>query len=133
MKNLLSLFLFAMVITPFSAQILQGADMSQIGMIKPDGTVYDESNKVAGKIKKDGMVTNKSSIIIGYIKEDGSIENESHKLVGFVKADGTIEDAEKKVTGFIKDGVVTDKNNETIGYAKNIPVKWAAAYFFFLF
>jgi len=115
------------------AQILQGAELNTVGQIKGDGTVLDEAGKLAGKIKKDGMVTNASSVITGYIKPDGSIENEAHAVVGFVKEDGEILGPDKKTIGYIKEGVVTNEKNETIGYAKNIPVKWAAVYFFFLF
>jgi hypothetical protein len=132
MKNAFILIIFFCV-TQIRSQTLQGADLNDIGKIKSDGTVLDESNKLMGRFKPDGMVTNKSSVIIGYIKSDGSIQNESKTVVGYVLNDGTIQDAEKKTIGYIKDGVVSNHNNETIGYAKKIPVKWAAAYFFFLF
>lgn len=128
------LFLFAIIITfQGHAQLLQGAELNTVGQIKADGTVLDEAGKLAGKIKKDGMVTNAASVITGYIKADGSIENEAHVVVGFVKEDGEIQGPDKKTIGYIKEGVVTNEKNETIGYAKNIPVKWAAVYFFFLF
>ena len=50
-----------------------------------------------------------------------------------VQNDGTVLDKDKKQIGQIKDGTVTGGNNETIGYAKGVPVKWAAVYYFFLF
>ena len=115
-----------------SSQELQGADMSKVATIKSDGTVFDESDKLAGHFKKDGMVTDKQSVIIGYIKNDGTIEDRTHTAVGYVLSDGTILDKDKKQIGSIKDGVVSG-GGETIGYAKGINVKWAAAYFFFLF
>ncbi len=115
------------------SQALLGPEMNQVGMIKPDGTVLDEAGKLAGRIKKDGMVTDKQSIITGYIKDDGAIENEKHSAVGYVQNDGSILDKDKKVIGYIKEGVVSSANNETIGYAKGVPVKWAAVYYFFLF
>jgi hypothetical protein len=121
------------VASEMNAQALLGPEMNKVGMIKPDGTVLDESDKLAGRIKKDGMVTDKQSVITGYIKEDGTIENEAHSVVGYVQNDGTILDKDKKVLGYIKEGVVTGGNNETIGYAKGVPVKWAAVYYFFLF
>ena len=116
-----------------NAQALLGPEMNKIGMIKPDGTVLDENDKLAGKFKKDGMVTDKQSVITGYIKEDGTIENEAHTVVGYVHHDGTVLDKDKKMIGHIKEGVVTGGNNETIGYAKGVPVKWTAVYYFFLF
>lgn len=116
-----------------NAQVLQGADMNKVATIKTDGTVLDESDKLAGRIKKDGMVTDKQSVITGYIKEDGTVENEAHSVVGYVQTDGTILDKDKKTIGIIKDGVVSSPGGETIGYAKGVPLKWAAVYFFFLF
>ncbi|MGZ3883299.1 MAG: 5-fold beta-flower protein [Bacteroidia bacterium] len=115
------------------AQVLRGPDLSDIGYIKEDGTVLDESKKPAGKIKKDGTVTGKNAVVIGYIKSDGTVEDESHKKLGTVKPDGSVFDADNKPIGFIKEGTVTNQNNETIGYAMNIPVTSAAVYFFFLF
>jgi hypothetical protein len=130
-RYLLIIFLFVAV--RGNAQVLQGADMNKVATIKADGTVLDESDKLAGRIKKDGMVTDKQSVITGYIKDDGTIENEAHSTVGYVQTDGTILDKEKKVIGHIKEGVVTSASGETIGYAKGVNVKWAAVYFFFLF
>jgi hypothetical protein len=130
-RYLLIIFLF--IALKDNAQVLQGADMNKVATIKPDGTVLDEADKLAGHIKKDGMVTDKQSVITGYIKADGTIENEAHAIVGYVQNDGTVLDKDKKTIGSIKEGVVTSASNETIGYAKGVPVKWAAVYFFFLF
>ena len=134
-KKLIFLSGFLLLANSFFAQAMQGPDgTANVGYIKADGTVQDEALKVVGKIKKDGMVTGANSVIIGYIKDDGTIQDETHKTVGHVGNEGIIKDGDQKTIGYIKiDGTVQNQNNEIIGYAKNIPVKWAAVYFFFLF
>ena len=134
LKKLFILSAFLFFSNTFFAQAMQGPDGSKIGTIKADGTVLDEANKVVGKFKKDGMVTGKGSEIIGWIRDNGLIADESNKTVGYVGADGIVQDDTKKTIGYIKiDGTVQNEKNEVIGTAKNIPLKWVAVYFFFLF
>jgi hypothetical protein len=134
LKKILLIIGFISYSVNVNAQLLQGTEFNILGRIKEDGSVLDENNKVIGHFKKDGMVTGNSSVIIGYIKEDGSVTDESRKIVGYIKQDGTIHDPSNKIIGYIKsDGTVQNQNKEIIGYAKDIPVKWAAVYFFFLF
>ncbi|MEI8136132.1 MAG: 5-fold beta-flower protein [Bacteroidota bacterium] len=62
------------------------------------------------------------------------MENESHKVLDNIKNDGTVFDTENKLIGTIKsDGTVQNQKVEIIGYGKNVPIKWSAVYFFFLF
>ena len=56
------------------------------------------------------------------------------KFLGYVKGDGSVLDGNKNPIGLIKsDGTVQNQNEVIIGYAKNVPIKSAAVYFFFLF
>ena len=69
---------------------------------------------------------------VGYIKSDGTIQDCGYHTVGHIKSDGTIQDASYKTIGHVKkDGTVQDSSYRTIGHAKDIPMEWAALYFFF--
>lgn len=52
---------------------------------------------------------------VGYIKTDGTIQSSSYKTIGHIKKDGTVQDASYR----------------TIGHAGDIPMRWAALFFFF--
>ena len=61
------------------------------------------------------QVTDAGYRIVAHIKDDGIVQDASYRTIGHVKEDGTIQDA----------------NYPTIGHAENIPLRWAAFYFFF--
>ena len=53
-------------------------------------------------------------------------------LVEKLKQDGTIIDKNNMMVGKVEfGGTVRDRNKMTIGYAKDIPVKQTAVFFFF--
>ena len=61
-----------------------------------------------------------------------TVKNASYQTVAHIKSDGTIQDASYKTIGHIKsDGTVKDAYYKTIGHAGDIPMQWAAFYFFF--
>ena len=77
-------------------------------------------------------ITNSSYQTVGHIKSDGTIQDKSYRTVGYIKSDGTVQDGSYRTIGYIKsDGTVQDASYRTIGHAKDIPLKWAAFYFFF--
>ena len=56
----------------------------------------------------------------------------AYRTVAHIKSDGTVQDSGYRTIGHIKpDGTVQDAAYRTIGHAKDIPLKWAAFYFFF--
>ena len=60
------------------------------------------------------------------------MQDASYRTVGHIKDDGTVQDSGYRTIGHIKpDGTVQDAAYRTIGHAKDIPLKWAAFYFFF--
>ena len=60
------------------------------------------------------------------------VTNSSYQTVAHIKSDGTIQDASYRTIGHIKsDGTIQDSNYRTIGHAGDIPIQWAAFYFFF--
>lgn len=60
------------------------------------------------------------------------ISDSGYRTVGFIKSDGTVQDSGYSTIGHIKpDGTVQDASYRTIGHAKDIPMSWAALYFFF--
>lgn len=52
---------------------------------------------------------------MGKVESNGTVRNRNNSTLGKVEADGTIRDG----------------NNHTIGYAKGVPTRYAALYFFF--
>ena len=64
--------------------------------------------------------------------KDGRIMDRSNMTIGKVESDGYVKDRSNMTLGRIKpDGYVIDKGNMTIGRAKDIPITYAAIYFFF--
>ena len=60
------------------------------------------------------------------------ISDSGYMTVGFIKSDGTVQDSSYKTIGHVKkDGTVQDASYKTIGHAKDVPMEWAALYFFF--
>ena len=60
------------------------------------------------------------------------ISDSGYRTVGFIKSDGTVQDSGYRTIGHVKkDGTVQDASYRTIGHAKDIPMEWAALYFFF--
>ena len=77
-------------------------------------------------------VTDGSYRTVAHIKSDGTIQDASYRTVGHIKKDGTIQDSSYRTVGHVKsDGTVQDASYRTIGHAKDIPMQWAAFYFFF--
>lgn len=72
--------------------------------------------------------------MVGKIEKDGTVRECMNMLVGKVKSDGEVVDKNNMQTGRVKsDGTVVNRHNMTIGYAKNVPVTYAAVFFFFGF
>ncbi len=60
------------------------------------------------------------------------ISDSGYRTVGYIKSDGTVQDSDYRTIGHIKkDGTVQDASYKTIGHAADIPMVWAALYFFF--
>ena len=61
-----------------------------------------------------------------------TVQDAGYRIVGHIKSDGTIQDAGYKMIGHIKsDGTVQDAGYRIIGHTKDVPMEWAALYFFF--
>ena len=70
--------------------------------------------------------------IVGYIKSDGTVQDAGYRTVGHIKSDGTVQDSSYRTIGHVKkDGTVQDASYRTIGHARDVPMTWAALYFFF--
>ena len=77
-------------------------------------------------------ITNGSYQTVGHLRSDGTVQDASYRTVGHIKSDGTIQDSSYRTIGHVKsDGTVQDASYRTIGHAKDIPMQWAAFYFFF--
>lgn len=61
------------------------------------------------------------------------ISDGGNRTVGYIKSDGTVQDSGYRTIGHVKkDGTVQDASFRTIGHAKDVPMAWAALYFFFM-
>ena len=62
------------------------------------------------------------------------LRNANNSCIGKIDSDGTVRNSSNSAIGkFDKDGTVRNANNSAIGYAKGVPVKYAAAFYFFNF
>lgn len=80
-------------------------------------TIRNNNNSTVAKIDNDGTVRNSNNSVIGRISSNGDIRDSNNHYLGKIESDGTVRDS----------------NNHTIGYAKGVPMKYAAVYFFFGF
>lgn len=77
-------------------------------------------------------ITDSGFSTIAFIKSDGTIQDSSFRVIGHIKSDGTVQDSSFRVIGHVKkDGIIQDASFRVIGHADDIPMKWAAYYFFF--
>jgi hypothetical protein len=77
-------------------------------------------------------ISNANFATVGYIKSDGTVQDANYRTLGRIKNDGTVQDSSYRTLGRVKsDGTVQDSNYRTLGHAKDIPLNWAALYFFF--
>ena len=62
------------------------------------------------------------------------LRNANNSTIGKIESDGTVRNSSNSTSGKIEsDGTVRNSNNATIGYAKGVPVRYAALFFFFDF
>ena len=77
-------------------------------------------------------ITDSGYRTVAHIKSDGTIQDAGYRTIGHIKKDGTVQDAGYHTIGHVKrDGTIQDAGYHTIGHAPDIPLAWAAFYFFF--
>ena len=55
-----------------------------------------------------------------------------YRTIGYIRNNGTVMDSGYRTIGYVRDdGTVIDSGYRTIGHADDIPMLWAAFYFFF--
>ena len=120
---------FMKTIVAFS--LLLAVGVAQAGYAQ---TIRNNSNSMIAKIESDGTVRNSSNSYIGRIYSDGDIRDGSNRLLGKLCSNGDVRDSSNSYMGKIEsDGTVRNSSNSVIGYAKDVPVRYAALYFFFDF
>ena len=68
---------------------------------------------------------------VGYAQ---TIRNSSNSMIAKIESDGTVRNSSNSYVGKIdKDGTVRNSSNSVIGNAKDVPMQYAAIYFFFDF
>ena len=124
-------FLFGLSL-PLGAADVKDASFRVIAHISADGVIQDAQYRRIGLFKSDGSIQDAQYRTVGYIKADGTIQDAQFRVIGIVKEDGTVQDARYRTVGIIKrDGTVQDDRYRTVGYAKGLPPRWVAYYFFF--
>ena len=126
------LLMFFFVITSCQGQTIRDNSNMLVGKIETNGIVRDRNNMMIGKFESDGDVRNKNNMLVGKIEKNGTIRDRNNMTIGKVESDGIVRDRNNMMVGKVKsDGAVIDSNNMTIGYAKDVPVVYAAVFFFF--
>ena len=72
-------------------------------------------------------IRNTNNSVVAKIDNDGTVRNSNNSVIARINSNGDIRDSNNR------DGTVRDSNNHTIGYAKGVPSRYAALYFFFNF
>ena len=68
------------------------------------------------------------------MESDGDIRDHNHSYLGKVESNGTVRNRNNSYLGKVEnDGTVRDNNHRVMGYAKGVPVRYAAVFFFFNF
>ena len=68
---------------------------------------------------------------VGYAQ---TIRNSSNSMMAKIESDGTVRNRSNSYLGRVySDGTVRNSSNSVIGYAKDVPMQYAALYFFFNF
>ena len=141
MKKSSLLKLFAMALLLFMAvnvaqdgyaQTIRNSSNSTVGKIESDGTIRNSSNSYIGKIESNGDIRDSSNRLIGKISSNGEVRNSSNSYIGKIESDGTVRNSSNSYMGKVEsDGTVRNSSNSTIGYARGVPMRYAALYFFF--
>ena len=133
MKKLLIILSFVLcVATAGHAQEIRNTSNAVVAKIESDGTVRDKSNFMVARINDKGEVRDASNRYLGKIEADGTVRDKSNFSIGKIESNGTVRARNNFALGKVdSDGAVRDTSNRIIGYAKGVPMRYAALFFFF--
>lgn len=127
-------FVFFLVLSHsvcFGQDIRNGSNVL-VGKIEANGVVRDGSNMMIGKIESDGTIRDKHNMLVGKVETNGAVRDRNNMTIGRIEADGTVRDRNHMMMGKIgADGTVRNRDNMTIGYARGVPMAYAAVFLFF--
>ena len=129
-----SVFVFFLVLSHCVCfgQDIRNSSKMLVGRIEANGMVRDCNYMTVGKIESDGDVRDKNYMLVGKVETNGTIRDKNNMTIGRIEADGTVRDRNNMMMGRIgADGTVRNRDNMTIGYAKGVPMAYAAVFFFF--
>lgn len=117
-----------------SAQTIRNTNNSVVAKIESDGTIRNSNNSVIARINSNGDIRDSNNHLLGKISSNGDVRDSNNSYIGKVESNGVVRSRNNSMLGKVEsDGTVRDSNNHTIGYAKGVPSRYAALYFFFNF
>ena len=131
-RRIILSLLMALCVGLCSAQTIRNSNNSVVAKIDNDGTVRNSNNSVIARISSNGDIRDSNNHLLGKIGSDGVIRNSNNSSMGKVENNGVVRNSNNSTLGKVEsDGTIRDSNNHTIGYAKGVPMRYVAAFFFF--
>lgn len=131
-KVVYTLFLVLCLPSVVNAQTIRDTNNSVVAKVDTDGTVRNTNNSVVARINNNGDIRDGNYHLLGKIESDGTIKDPNNHILGKVDINGTVRNRNNSVLGKIEsDGTVRDGNNHILGYARGVPQRFAAVFFFF--
>ena len=131
-RRIILSFLTVLCVGLCSAQTIRNTNNSIVAKIENDGTVRNSNNSVIARINSNGDIRDSNNHLLGKICSNGDVRDSNNSYMGKVESNGIVRNRNNSTLGKVEaDGTVRDSNNHTIGYAKGVPTRYAALYFFF--
>ena len=99
-----------------------------------NNTIYDASGvRTIGKIYGERIMDGSGARTINYVRSDGRVMDcNGSSSVGQINSNGRITDGGSRTLGYVENGRVFDSSHvRTVGYYRDVDVKYVAYYFFF--
>ena len=131
MKRLILTIVMILSLGSIQAQTIRNSNNSVLVTINSNGEVRNSNNSLVARINSNGDIKDPNNRLIAKI-DDNTVRNSNNSVLGYINNDGTVKNSNLSVLGRVySDGTVRNANNSVIGYAKGVPMKYAAIYFFF--
>ena len=115
-----------------NAQTINAPNNVILLKVDHDGTVRKPNDAVIARISSDGDLRDQHNRLLLKMCSNGDIRMPNNVCIGKVESDGTVRKSNNVKLGKVEsDGTVRDKDNRKLGTAKDVPVMFAAVYFFF--
>ena len=130
-RNIVFFMLFMLCTALCPAQMIRNSNQSVMAKVDADGTVRNSNNSVIARISGNGDIRDSNNHLLGRIGSSGDVRNSNNSYLGKIEGNGIVRNSNNSLLGKVeRDGTVRDSNNHVIGYARGVPMRYAAVYFY---